>query len=232
MVAGVDIPITKSTDWSNKKLNDPRKWTDRGNGFVVEYAVDEKVPLEHREDIAEVGVGGIVQECYCPMLRKGVAVKKVTTRGKKKANDDLTKEVGYLRTVRHYHCVQVLGSYIRGSFFCIVMEPVATCDLREYLEHDGPPHKIRKMEEQCGPRTAFLPRLMGCLAHGLHYLHQKSKLRHRDIKPANILLDGPTVLFTDFNLSKVFTETQTGTSGPSLKTLMVRVYSVRRLQAH
>ena len=232
MVAGVDFPITKSTDWSDKRLNCALPWTDRGNGFVVEYTVDEKVPLEHREHIAEAGVGGVVEECYCPMLRKKVAVKKVTTRGKKELNDALTTEVNYLRTVRHNHCIQVLGSYIRGDFFCIVMEPVATCDLRDYLMHDGQPHKVRKMEHQCGPRIAFLPGLMGCLAHGLHYLHQKSKLRHRDIKPANILLDGRTVLFTDLNLSKVFTETQSGTSGPSVKTQMVRVYSMCRLRAH
>ena len=223
MVAGVDFPITKSTDWSDKRLNNARAWTDRGNGSVVEYTVDEKVPLEHKEYIAGAGDGGFVEECYCPMLGKEVAVKRVTTHGKKELNDGLTKDMGYLTTVRHYHCIQVLGSFIRGDFFSIIMEPVATCDLRTYLRHDAPSHKIRKMEQQCGPRTAFLPRLMGCLAHGLHYLHQKPKLRHRDIKPANILLDGPRVLFADFNLSKVFTETQSGTSGPSLKTQMVRV---------
>ena len=232
MVAGVDFLITKSTDWSDKWLNDTPAWTDRGNGYVVEYGEDEKVPLEHKELIASAGEGGCVEECYCPKLGKRVAVKKVTTYGKKETNDGLTKEMDYLRAVRHYHCIQVRGSYIRGDWFNIVMEPVATCDLRTYLKHEVSRPKIRKMEQLCGAKTDFLPTIMGCLAHGLHYLHQTSKLRHRDIKPANILLYGRTVLFGDFNLSKVFTETQSGTSGPSRKTQMVRAYSVGRLRMH
>ncbi len=232
MVAGVNFPTTKSTDWSDRKLNGAPPWTDRDNGYVVEYTADEKVPLEHKEYIAGAGAGGCVEECYCPKLGKDVAVKKVETYGKKETNDKLTKEMDYLRTIRHYHCIQVLGSYSRGDWFNIVMDPVATGDLRTYLMHEDSSPKVRRMELLCGQRSELLPTLMGCLAHGLHYLHQRQKLRHRDIKPANILLDGPTVLFADFNLSKVFTETQTGTSGPSLKTQMVSAYSVYRLRVH
>ena len=228
MVPGVDFLITKSTDWSDKRLNDIPAWTDRGDGYVVEYGEDEIAPLEHKEIIARAGEWGCVEECYCPKLGRKVAVKKVTTEGERKTNDELTKEMGHLLTVKHYHCIQVRGSYIRGDWFNIVMEPVATCDLRTYLKHEGSSHKLRKMEQLCGPRVVFLPTIMGCLAHGLHYLHQKSRLRHRDIKPANILLDGRTVLFADFNLSKVLTETQSGTSGPSRKTQMVRAYPVGR----
>ena len=226
MVGGADFLITKSTDWSNKWLNDAPAWTDRGDGYNVEYGEGEKAPLEHKEFIASAGEGGCVEECYCPRLGRKVAVKKVSTEGIKKTNDELTKEMSHLLTVRHYHCIQVRGSYIRGDWFNIVMEPVATCDLRTYLRHEDSSPKIRNMEQLCGPRAVFLPTIMGCLAHGLHYLHQKPKLRHRDIKPANILLNGRTVLFADFNLSKVFTETQSGTSGPSRKTQMVRAYSV------
>lgn len=232
MVAGADFLITKSTDWSDTRLNDTPAWTDRGDGYVVEYGEDEKVPLEHIKFIASAGEGGCVEECYCPKLGKRVAVKKVATDGKKETNDGLAKEMVHLLRVRHHHFIQVLGSYIQGDWFNIVMEPVATCDLRTYLKHEGSSRKIRRMEELCGTRNVFLPTLMGCLAHGLHQLHRKSKTRHRDIKPANILLDGRTVLFADFNLSKVFTETQSGTSGPSRKTQMVRAYSVGRFRIH
>ena len=232
MVAGVDFFITKSTDWSLKRLNDALKWTDRGDGYVVEYTEDEKDPLEHIDFIAHVGEGGCVSECYCPKLGKSVAVKKITTYGKKETNDGLTEQMDYLLAVKHYHCIRVRGSYIRGDWYNIVTEPVATCDLRAYLKLEGSPFKKRKMREQCGPRIELLPTLMGCLAHALHYLHQRTKLRHRDITPANILLDGRTVLFADFNLSKVFTETRSGTTGPSRKTQMVRAYSVGIFRIH
>ena len=35
----------------------------------------------------------------------------------------------YLWAVKHYHCIQVGVSYIRGNWFNVVMEPVATYDL-------------------------------------------------------------------------------------------------------
>ena len=232
MVAGVDFLITKSTDWSDKRLNDVPAWTDRGNGYVVDYTEDEKPPLDHKSYIASAGEGGCVEKCYCPKLDKEVAVKKVATYGDEETNDRLTKEMDYLRKVRHYHCVQVLGSYIQGDWFNIVMDPVATCDLRTYLKFESSSQKIRKMEKLCGMRSVFLPILMGCLALALHYLHQSARLRHRDIKPANILLNGRTVLFADFNLSKVFTETQSGTSGPSPKSPMVRISSVCKYSIH
>ncbi len=232
MVSGVDFLTTKSTDWSLKRPKNAPPWTGSGNGYATEYREDEKVPLEHRGMIASAGEGGCVEKCYCPKLDKEVAVKKVTTNGNEETNDRLTKEMDYLRKVRHYHCIQVLGSYIQGDWFNIVMDPVATCDLRTYLMNEGSSHKIRKIEKLCGLRSVFLPTLMGCLALGLHYLHQSATLRHRDIKPANILLNGRTVLFADFDLSKVFTETQSGTSGESPKTPMVRISSVCKHSIH
>ena len=228
------IFTTKSTEWSlhKLKLKDATPWTDRGNGYVAEYAEDEKGPLKHEDFIASAGEGGCVEKCYCPKLGKDVAVKKVVTNGDKKTNDVLTKATDYLRAIRHYHCIQVLGSYTQGDWFNIVMDPVATCDLRTYLMYEGSSYRIRKMERLCGPRYEFLPTIMGCLAHSLYYLHQNVRLRHRDIKPANILLDCRRVLFADFDISKSFTETRTGTTGPSAKTPMVRDSSVCKHTVH
>jgi len=71
---------------------------------------------------------------------------------------------------------------------------------------------------------------MGCLAHGLQYIHERkgatlkdgAQVRHRDIKPSNILLHGYRVLFADFGISKVYTDATTGTSGESSKTMPVK----------
>jgi serine/threonine protein kinase len=181
--------------------------------------------LEHVDFIASAGDGGFVEECYSSELDKNVAVKKADTHSKGDTNEKLAREVINLRTVRHWHCVQILGSFIWKDWFNIIMEPVAICDLRTYLMHGGPSHKLREMESSCGPRTVFLPTTMGCLAHALSYLHEDPRLRHRDIKPANILLDKRRVLFTDCGLSKTFTDTESGTSGPSAKTPMVSALS-------
>ncbi len=37
------------------------------------------------------------------------------THGKKETDDGRTKEMDYLRAVRHYHCIQVRGSYARAN---------------------------------------------------------------------------------------------------------------------
>lgn len=232
MFAGVNSFTTKSTEYSLQNLQKAYPWTEGGDGFFMRSKEDEEAPLRHIDIIASAGHGGYVQKSYCHKLDKIIAVKGVDTQGDEGTNARLAKDMEYLRTVNHYHCIRVLGGYTRGDWFNIVMDPVATCDLRTYLMHGDSSHKIRRMDPLCGPRTVFLPTIMGCLAHSLHYLHQTARLRHRDIKPANILLDGPRVLLADFDLSKAFTETRSGTTGPSAKTPMVSIFSVCNLFIH
>ena len=196
-------------------------WTDRSDGFHVEYEEDEDVPLQSRELIASAGDGGCVEKYYSTKLDMNVAVKRMETYSKTPTNNKLSNEVDILRDLKHYHSIRILGSYTHQDWFNMLMEPVALCDLNNYLVNTSSV-KVRNIEPICGPRASFLPKIMGCLAHGLHYIHKEPRVRHRDIKPANILLDGSRVLFADFGISKLFTETQTGTSGPSSKTMMVR----------
>ena len=231
MSAGANSFTTKSTEYSLQNYKEATPWTLRGDGYSFVCEEGEDTPLRILDFIAQAG-GGCVEKCYCEELQKAIAVKRVSTHGDEEINTKLTKDMEYLRTVNHYHCIRVLGSYIRDDWFNIVMDPVATCDLRIYLQHEGSSHKIRKMEPLCGPRTVFLPTIMGCLAHTLHHLHHTARLRHRDIKPANILLDGRRVLFADFDLSKTFTETRSGTTGVSAKTPMVSIPSVCKHSIH
>lgn len=217
---------TRATYWDARIPQDKPQWTDKGDGFYVAYEDEEQLPLTYSHAIN--ATTGVLVEAHRTNDGRLVAIKKMETSSDKEVNERLDAEVKILRQVKHFHSVSILGSYIHQDWFSIVMDPVATCDLQQYLRNTTS-RKISKMESLCGPRTAFLPRIMGCLAHGLHYIHENSSIRHRDIKPVNILLDGKRVLFADFGLSKVYTETRRGTSGPSPKTPMVIMVSSKGL---
>ena len=220
---------TKATLWSRRKLPSP-PWTDRHDAFDKEYGENEELPLKFIDNIGLPG-RGVEKRRTMDGTEREVAVKRMYTYGDRPINDKLQHEVTVLRSLNHYHCVSILGTFIRGDFFNIVMEPCAKCDLHTYLSEPAS-NTVKSMEKLCGRRLLFLPRIMGCLAHGLQYLHKEPRaqynsdegkvIRHRDITPANIVLDGSRVLYTDFGLSKFVTATKTSSSGPSPKTLMVK----------
>ena len=200
------------------------QWTDHGNGFYVKFNEYEKLPLELLDYIGHITQGGVVEKRRCTMNGSLVAVKKLDTYREDKINTELHTEVEILRSLKHYHCIRTLGCYTQGDSFSIVTEPVAVCDLDTYLSKPSSV-KAEKMEKVCGSRDSFLPKIMGCLAHGLQYIHKEPRarpwsdeekmVRHRDISLGNILLDGRRVLYADFGHSKFFTETRTGSSGTS-----------------
>jgi len=203
-------------------------WTDRDDGFYVKFGENENLPLRYVENMASPGNGVIVDLYECIKTKEQVAIKLMRTFSREATIDDLNKEVKILRLIRHYHCIQ-LGSYTHRDRLGIITRPAAACDLSDYhFEYNS--SKTQRMVLEYGIGSDFLPRLMGCLAHELQYIHERkgatstsgAQVRHRDIKPSNILLDGYRVVFADFGISKVYTATQTGTSGPSFKTTMVK----------
>ena len=213
-----DFLTTKTKQWNDLQPSNPPKWTTQGDCFHRKFEEGEgAVPLERLSDLADN-----VQKMRCTETGEVVAVKKLDTFGDEKLKTRIYDEVKVLRSLNHYHCIRVLGCYTEGDWSGIVTQPVAHCDLMRYLSHKKS-SRVQEVEEICGPRAAFLPKLMGCLAYTLHYIHKDPTVRHRDIKPENILLEGKRVLYADFGLSKEYAQAQTGTSGPSLKTLMVQL---------
>lgn len=219
--AVIGFLTTKSTEWSLRRRQLSTQWINHGNGYHVELGEKDEPPLKYQGFIAPA-TGGSVERHHCTKIDKEVAVKRLQTHSNPETNRKLRDEVKILRMLQHYHVVQVYGSYIHQDCFNILMVPVATCNLRTYLQEPAS-SKVKMMERAYGARILLLPKIMGCLAHGLKYLHTVPKIRHKDIKPANILLEGPRVLFADFGCSKVFTDTQSGTTGPTSKTPMVRL---------
>jgi len=228
LVSMASCLTTRAQIWSDSMPETPPPWIDRGDGFHLEFGEDEELPLRYMNNMASPGNNVNVDQYECTKTKQRVAIKSMDTFSRPATIDTMNKEVRILRRVNHYHSIRALGSYTHQDKLCIITQPAALCDLREYLFEDNS-RKTRKMVNSYGPRSDFLPRLMGCLAHGLQYIHGRkgatstsgAQVRHRDIKPANILLDGGRVVFADFGISREYTLTQTGTTGPSQMTMMV-----------
>ncbi|KAF2655800.1 kinase-like protein, partial [Lophiostoma macrostomum CBS 122681] len=94
---------------------------------------------------------------------------------------------------------KLVGSYTDPRYMSLIMSPVADMDLNKYLQ------------QATTSRHDELRTFFGCLATALEYLHE-NRIRHKDIKPANILVDHGRVLFTDFGLSRDFTDAEGSTS--------------------
>ena len=227
-MAESDFLTTKSTEWSREKSLSPL-WKKDGV-WHKNFEVNEKLPLDHIQSIAPLSIGGVMEKRSTEdgML---VAVKIMDTYRDGSINNELTREVGILRSLKHFHSVSLLGTYTKGDSFGAVMEPCATCDLYTYLSQPRS-SAFESITKDYGSPDSFLPKIMGCLAHGLQYLHKERRMqydtdeekviRHRDITPRNIVLDGPRVLYTDFGLSAFVTASRTGSSGSSHKTIMVK----------
>lgn len=221
---------TRSAEWSQNIPPAP-EWTNWGNILYAEFNSDEQLPLLLMDAVPKTSYS-LVEKRQC---ENGsiVAVEKIDIFLTKIITTELINKVQILRSLKHYHSRRTLGCYTYSDFLSIVMEPWAVCDLRYYLSYPSS-RRVRRMEDRYGPREKFLPKIMGCLAHGLQYIHKEPRtqhenelekmIRHRDITPSNILLDGTRVLYADFGLSKFFPPTQRGSSGPSRKTIMVRIH--------
>ena len=231
----MDVITTISDEF---KADDVLQWTDKGDGFDVQYNQSQEVPLLYLGPLGHGQGNSIVDKRESSLLGRQVAVKttNVLSPDPRKTRMDITNEVTHLKSLKHYHIVRVIGSYYSEDekWFSMILDPVADCDLREYLNS---PHDkdVQKMKKRCAMTDKHLPRLMGCLAHTLAHVHKvetdqsKEGVRHRDIKPSNILLQDYRIFLADFELSKRITETQTGSSGTSAKTQMVSLCQSPRI---
>lgn len=94
---------------------------------------------------------------------------------------------------RRTHMVRLVeGFYVKPDTYCLVTEPVANeLHLLHYLLESRSESDMKK--------------LMGCLLVGLSILHD-ANIRHHDIHPRNILINNGVPIYTDFGLTRVFTD--------------------------
>jgi serine/threonine protein kinase len=143
-----------------------------------------------------------------------LAVKDIRCKQQDK-KDQVRDEVEILKDLKHDHVIAFLGTYIRDENIGILMFPVASYNLRTFMElvsdhnrNSAKPSGAETHEQtdehvHCG----LLRRYFACLCQGLLYLHRDMKIKHKDIKPDNILIDRhDSIIITDFGISTRHTE--------------------------
>ena len=129
--------------------------------------------------------------------------------------EDFLNEVKLTREARHRHVISVFDTYQDHDFYYFVMEPVATCNLEQYMQNMNSLRQQALDWKEFGNMRLQLFKFIPCLAATLKALHDR-RIRHRDIKPENILIHDQHIILTDFGTSFI---TQDVTRAGSTKTL-------------
>jgi serine/threonine protein kinase len=203
-------PFYKELNWS-------------GKGQHVTFLSRETIPLTVLSHL-----GASVTAKVDKVLCRRIALARKTMRCSRQWSvADALREVYHLQNLRHFHIVQLVGSYLQGRDFTILMYPVADCHLGTFLEDTADMHApdISDHGEPYKRRIDFLSLSLGCLTSAIAYIHEKTT-KHMDIKPQNILVrkeyrDRPEwrVYLADFGLSRSFAAQEySQTDGPTPRT--------------
>ena len=137
------------------------------------------------------GPRAIVDEVRIEGYKSSVARKVIydtSFHTQQKAHREATI-MASLRSLKHPHTTHLIASYEESSSMILLMQPVAECNLLQYLS---------ACSEQ--PPSKEMWNWFSCLSSGLSQIHGLGIL-HRDIKPSNILVKNGGVLYSDFGSS-------------------------------
>ena len=183
-----------------QSLDSEVNWS--GKGQHVTFQPTEDVPLKHLGHLG-ASISATVDKVLC--RRVALARKTMRCTPRFKVADALI-EVSHLQKLQHFHIVQLIGSYLQGRNFSILMYPVADLHLGTFLEDTSE-------VTYKGARYEFLSSIFGCLASAFNFIHKHST-KHMDVKPQNMLVrenllredwDGWRVYIADFRLSRDYT---------------------------
>lgn len=194
------------------------------NGKHRHFGKEDPLPFK---TLRRLGAGGYSQVDLIKsrISCKQYALKRIPRRtafwnNSKQAVRQFAAEMQLIKALKHRHIVQFVGSFTDPKYLGMIISPVADMNLAEYMD--------LMAAQKAPPNLTSLRSFFGCLATALQYLHDQS-IRHRDIKPQNILIDGGNVLFTDFGLSKDYSDH--GGSTTSGVTAMTPRYSAPEVAA-
>ncbi|KAL1795285.1 hypothetical protein ACET3X_007101 [Alternaria dauci] len=145
-----------------------------------------------------LGSGGFSTVDEVVHQQTGLHVSRKTLKNRNQTViDELKKEVGVLRKLRHPHIIRIMGTYSRGDKMSMLLSPVADTTLAIWLE--------RSASQKPANLSETIVKMFGCLTSSVRHLHEQ-QVRHMDIKPQNILIvegdqEFPHVILSDFGVS-------------------------------
>ncbi|KAM0938353.1 putative protein kinase RLK-Pelle-DLSV family [Dioscorea sansibarensis] len=149
----------------------------------------------------KIGEGGF-GPVYKGVLPDGslIAVKQLSSKSKQ-GNREFINEIGMISALNHPNLVKLFGCSIEANHLLLVYEYMENNSLASALFG----HEETRLTLDWQTRR----RICLCIARGLAYLHEESRLKivHRDIKATNVLLDKDlNAKISDFGLARLFEE--------------------------
>ncbi|KAH7075332.1 kinase-like domain-containing protein [Paraphoma chrysanthemicola] len=199
-------PFDKELNWS-------------GKGQHVTFLPKDSVPVS-----VLCHLGASMTAKVDKVLCRRIAIARKTMRCSRQWTvADALREVYHLQNLSHAHIIQLVGTYLQGRNFSILMYPAADCHLGTFLE-DIADSTTTSSYDQSRLRS-FLLTSLGCMASALAYVHN-STTKHMDIKPQNILVRlcedefiRWRIYLADFGLSRSFaSQDHSQTDGPTSRT--------------
>jgi hypothetical protein len=188
-----------------------------GKGQHVTFSTTDRIPLRHMSHLGSSNSASVDK-----VLCRRVALARKTMRCDPRwTMDEALQEVHHLQNLRYFHIVQLVGTYLQGRNFSILMYPAADTHLGIFLEDTLYTDQKRSM-----PRRNFLRLTLSCLTSAVAFIHQHTT-KHMDIKPQNILVRQAShgfdpdwrVYIADFGLSRSFaSQDHSQTDGPTSRT--------------
>jgi hypothetical protein len=118
---GLALPLDQELNWSGKA----------NGGQHVEFAEGEELPFKVLGTIG-ANLTATVDKVRC---RRILLARKTMLCGRRISLHDALAEVEHLQKLRHPHIIQLVGSYLQGKRFSVLLYPVADYDLGKFLEN-------------------------------------------------------------------------------------------------
>lgn len=190
---------------------------------------------EQGDPIGEGGFAEVHKVVYTENHRQIALARKRIRPSRQGTIEKLLQEANIMKPLDHGHVLRLVGTYsLRRNELYLLLWPVATCNLKEFLRDvhslrtgagdredikerlrmleltdlrtiEEKTYGIQEIQHRRQCPVRFAMQIIGCIARALAYLH-KSNIRHLDLKPENILLSSGTVYLADFGISKDVSE--------------------------